>query len=161
MQGKERRKHSNVSMHLNFSLIKVAQYSCVTTNLCEDLPICCSMKVLSVRGTLFFPTLVCPLFRISSRTDFKLGNLLGSWVVIMCKKKTYWIYSSTSVSSDSPPGHVGLHDLHHGHRGLVDFDKGPAEDLPQSQHLDHLHHFGTDTLYPIRTCSFTLIFIYE
>lgn len=36
-----------------------------------------SMKVLSVKGTAFLPTLVCPLFRMSSRTDFKFGYL--SW----------------------------------------------------------------------------------
>lgn len=35
------------------------------------------MKELSVRGTLLLPTLVCPLFRMSSRTDFRLGNLFG------------------------------------------------------------------------------------
>lgn len=54
------------------------------------------------------------------------------------------------VTRDSPPGHIGLHLLHHGYRGLVDFDEGPTEDLPQSQHLDYLHHFGTDTFNPNR-----------
>lgn len=41
-------------------------------------PMCSSMKVLSVRATLLFPTLACPLFRMSSRTDFRLGNLRGT-----------------------------------------------------------------------------------
>lgn len=41
----------------------------------SDSPMCSSMKVLSVRGTLLLPILVWPLFRMSSRTDFRLGNL--------------------------------------------------------------------------------------
>lgn len=41
-------------------------------------PMCSSMKVLSVRATVLLPTLACPLFRMSSRTDFRLGNLCGT-----------------------------------------------------------------------------------
>lgn len=57
------------------------------------------------------------------------------------------------LTHHSPPGHIGLHYLHHSYRGFVDFDEGPAEDLPQPQHLDDLHHFGTDTFNPNRRGS--------
>lgn len=40
-----------------------------------DLPMCSSIMVLSVRGNFFLPILACPRFRMSSRTDFKLGKL--------------------------------------------------------------------------------------
>lgn len=59
------------------------------------------------------------------------------------KKKSLWERHS---DCDSPPGNVGLHYLHHGHRGLVDFDKGPTEALSQSQRVDDFHHFRTDAL---------------
>lgn len=52
---------------------------------------CSSMKVLSVRATVFLPILVCPRFRISSRTDFKLGNLN------MKRGKTLNIYHSCTA----------------------------------------------------------------
>lgn len=48
----------------------------------------------------------------------------------------------------SPPRHVGFHHLQHGHRGLVNFDKGPAEDLPQAEHVDDVLDLGTDTFNP-------------
>lgn len=50
----------------------------------------------------------------------------------------------------SPPRHIRLHHLHHGDGGLVNFDKGPTEDLPQPHHLDHFHHFRADTFSPNR-----------
>lgn len=59
------------------------------------------------------------------------------------KKKSLWKRHS---DYDSPPGNVGLHYLHHGHRGFVDFDKGPTEALSQSQRVDDFHHFRTDAL---------------
>lgn len=40
-----------------------------------SLPKCCSISMLSVRGTLFFLILAWPRFRMSSRTDFRLGCL--------------------------------------------------------------------------------------
>lgn len=49
------------------------------------------------------------------------------------------------VYSHSPPGHVGLNNLQHGERRFADSDKGSTEEFSQSQHLDHLHHLGTDT----------------
>lgn len=124
----------------------------ITSN--SDSPMCCSMRVLSVRGIFFLPfSLVCPLFRISSRTDFKLGNLL----LINCKmfktpvfiKCTSLGFSTKEVECFSPPGHIRLHYFHPLHSGLVYFDKGAAENLSQSQHLDHLHDFGTDTFDPV------------
>lgn len=54
----------------------------------------------------------------------------------------------TTCEEHSPPGHIGLQHLHHGNRGLVNFDKAPAEDPPQPHHLDHLHHFRTDAFNP-------------
>lgn len=62
------------------------------------------------------------------------------------KHKPLWKRQSEHYS---PPGNVGLHYLHHGHRGLVDFDKGPTEDLSQSQHVDDFHHFRTDAFDPV------------
>lgn len=92
---------------------------------------CCSMKVLSVRGTFLLPTLVCPRFRMSSRTDFKLGNLLKTFKFIKIQNlhqhKFILLEHNSHVSS--PPGHVGLHHFHHGHRGLVDFDEDSTENL--------------------------------
>lgn len=67
---------------------------------------CSSMRALSVRGTLLLPILVWPLFRISSRTDFKLGNLLEGF---------------TSVHSDPEwkprwnPGHSAAARMTHPH----------------------------------------------
>lgn len=122
---------------------------CFLLSCCErNLPMCCSMKVLSVRGTLILPTLVCPLLRMSSRTDFKLGNLFRTSVYFkICNKQTS-NFNPLMYIHDSPPGNVGLHDLHHGYRVFVDFHEGPTEDLPQPQHLDYFHHFGTDTFNP-------------
>lgn len=76
----------------------------------RDLPMCCSMKVLSVRGTLFLPILVCPLFRMSSRTDFKLGNLLGTLtcLALFCLFENHNTLKKWSTEVYSPPGHIGL-----------------------------------------------------
>lgn len=123
-----------------------------------DIPMCCSMKVLSVRGTLFRPILVCPLFRMSSRTDFKLGNLRirRIWVSTnnMHRKKTLnprnLLLISTKLTHYSPPCQVGLCYLHHSYRSLVDFDECTTEDFPKPKHLDDFHHFGTDTFNPKR-----------
>lgn len=118
----------------------------------EDLPMCSSMKVLSVRGTLLVPILACPRFRMSSRTDFKLGNLNIGEVEERRKRQARSIHimdnSSLLKTWHSPPRHVGFHHLQHAHRGLVNFDKGAAEDLPQPQHVDDLRDLGTDTFNP-------------
>lgn len=50
----------------------------------------------------------------------------------------------------SPPCQVGLCYLQHSNRRLVDFDEGTTEDLPEPEHLDNSHHFGTDTFNPNR-----------
>lgn len=112
------------------------------------------MKALSVRGTLLFPILACPLFRMSSRTDFRFGKLMARLQSVNGMYQVRFnpnvFFTKQKIKSHSPPGHIGLHHPHHFDRGLVNFDKGPTEDLPQPQHLDHLHHFGTDTFNPKR-----------
>lgn len=67
----------------------------------RNVPMCCSMKVLSVRGTVLLPILACPLFRISSRTDFRFGNLLargkkGLFYVLELKRKSPSIIHTNS-----------------------------------------------------------------
>lgn len=54
---------------------------------------------------------------------------------------------------DSPPGNVGLHQLHHGDGGLVDFDKCATENLSEPQHVDDFHHFRTDAFDPVKSPS--------
>lgn len=54
---------------------------------------------------------------------------------------------------DSPPGNVGLHQLHHGDGGLVDFDKGATEDLSEPQRVNDFHHFRTDAFDPVKRPS--------
>ncbi|MEQ2198653.1 hypothetical protein XENOCAPTIV_016082 [Xenoophorus captivus] len=89
---------------------------------------------------------------MSSRTDFKLGNLLEGFTSVHCNpNETCYYCLHCSSQNDSPPGHIGLHHLHHSYGGLVDFNKGPTEDLPQPHYLDHLHHFGADTFNPNKT----------
>lgn len=61
-------------------------------------PMCSSMKVLSVRATLLLPTLACPLFRMSSRTDFRLGNLCGTVHVL------WWGNQPTELGDVPSPG---------------------------------------------------------
>ena len=87
---------------------------------------------------------------------FQVGKSVGK--IIMCLSRQQHKFNTFDLLKcngriDSPPGNVGLHQPHHGHGGLVDFDEGPAEDLPQPEHVDHLHHFGTDTFDPKRKGS--------
>lgn len=81
-------------------------------------PRCSSITVLSVRGMTLFLTFACPRFKMSSRTDFRFGNLReaeGSsitapprpWQAAVCWQRSpvAWLRSLPTPSPGLSPTH--------------------------------------------------------
>lgn len=127
------------------------------TQIHQSLPKCCSMTVLSVKGIFLLSTFPWPLFKMSSRTDFRLGNLAKIYrrdshhiikhIYLRCNILCWVVFSA------SPPGNIGLDDSQHVHGDLADFNKGSTEDFTKPQHLYCSPHSGTDAFNPVNTSA--------